>query len=124
MCPTCKVTNQPQSFTILPVEEQISSLFKSIAIYRKLIYYYIYILINYRKDFYSALDYRFKRKKQHPKSIEDVYNGAVYKQFFAGILSDRNNISLKHNTDGIAVFHSSGKDVWPVFLQINELPPL
>ena len=36
MWPTCKVTNQPQSFTILPVEEQISSLFNSIAIYCKL----------------------------------------------------------------------------------------
>ena len=35
----------------------------------------------------------------------------------------RNQITLKHNTDGIAVFRSSGKDVWPILFEINELPP-
>ena len=75
------------------------------------------------KDFYNALEYRFNRQKQHAENIEDIYDGVVYKQFFQGIHSNRNNISLKHNTDGIAVFNSSGKDIWPIFLQINELPP-
>ena len=29
MCPTCNSENKPQSFTILPIDNQISSLFKS-----------------------------------------------------------------------------------------------
>ena len=28
-----------------------------------------------------------------------------------------------HNTDGVAIFHSSQFGVWPLFLLINELPP-
>ena len=57
------------------------------------------------------------------KNIGDIYDGEVYKQLANGILLSSNNISLKHNSDGIAVFRLSGKDVWPIFLQINELPP-
>lgn len=34
-----------------------------------------------------------------------------------------NNITFKLNTDGISVFNSSTKDLWPIILQINELPP-
>ena len=56
-------------------------------------------------------------------TLNTFYDGEVYKQLANGILLNSNNISLKHNTDGIAVFRSSGKDVWPIFLQINELPP-
>lgn len=32
-------------------------------------------------------------------------------------------ISLKLNTDGVAIFQSSQFGVWPLFLLVNELPP-
>lgn len=33
------------------------------------------------------------------------------------------NLSFMINTDGVALFRSSNKDIWPIFLTINELPP-
>ena len=74
---------------------------------------------------HSALQYRFKRTKRCINAIEVVYDGMQYKRLFIsnGILTDSANISLKHNTDGVYVFNSSNKDVWPVYFEINELPP-
>ena len=79
----------------------------------------------YREMFYDALQYCFRRRKNADSNIEDIYDGSQYKKLFqpGGILSNPNNISFKLNTDGVSVFSSSGKDIWPIFLQINELPP-
>lgn len=38
-------------------------------------------------------------------------------------LSEKYNLSVKLNTDGVAIFRSSQFGVWPLFLLINELPP-
>ena len=40
-----------------------------------------------------------------------------------GFLSEPYNISVKLNTDGVAIFRSSQFGVWPLFLPVNELPP-
>ena len=40
-----------------------------------------------------------------------------------GVLSDQNNLSLKVNTDGVPIFKSSGYSMWPIYFEINELPP-
>ena len=61
--------------------------------------------------------------KQSSSTIEDIYDGSIYQALVSnGVLADKHTISFKHNTDVIAVFTSSGKYVWPIFLQINELP--
>ena len=53
----------------------------------------------------------------------DIYSGALYQHHFGtGFLSNRNNISLIFNTDGIPVFKSSNFSFWPLYLLINELP--
>lgn len=71
-------------------------------------------------DITKALTYPWSRNKINPTNIEDIYDGEIYKQ--ANILNQA-TITLKHNMDGISVFHSSTKDVWPIFFQLNELPP-
>ena len=54
-----------------------------------------------------------------------MYDGAVYQRKFGPgrFLSEPYNLSLKLNTDGVAIFHSSQFGVWPLFLLVNELPP-
>ena len=52
--------------------------------------------------------------KRADENIEDVYDGAVYQRKY--------NLSLKLNTDGVAIFHSLQFGVWPLFLLVNELP--
>ena len=41
-----------------------------------------------------------------------------------GFLYDPSNLSFLANTDGVAIVRSTGASVWPVYLTINELPPL
>lgn len=76
------------------------------------------------KGFFEALQYRFKHAAEGSTDIRDIYDGEQYNKLFTqGILANPNNISFRHNTDGVVVFNSSMKDVWPIYLQINELPP-
>ena len=58
--------------------------------------------------------------------MEDVYDGSLHQSKCGpgGFLSKEYNLSLKLNTDGVAVFHSSQYGVWPLFFLVNELPPL
>jgi len=76
-------------------------------------------------EFVRGLKYRFQRKKRAGKNIEDVYDGSLYQSTCApgGFLSEPYNLSVKVNTDGVAIFHSSQFGVWPLFLLVNELPP-
>ena len=76
-------------------------------------------------EFVSGLRYRFQRMKRNDSNIEDVYDGGLYQREFkpGGFLSEPYNISVKLDTDGVAIFHSSQFGVWPLFLLVNELPP-
>lgn len=63
--------------------------------------------------------------KRDDSNIEDVCDGALYQKEFkpGGFLSEPYNISVKLNTDGVAIFRSLQFGVWPLFLPVNELPP-
>ena len=37
-------------------------------------------------------------------------------------LSKPENVSLRLNTDGVAIFRSSNVSIWPVWIIVNELP--
>ena len=76
-------------------------------------------------EFVNSLQYRFQRVKRADKNIEDVYDGSLYRSKCSpgGFLSEKYNLSVKLNTDGVAIFRSSQFGVWPLFLLINELPP-
>ena len=53
--------------------------------------------------------------------ISDVYDGVEYKRNIH--LGEVGNISFIVNTDGVAIFRSFKKSLWPVWLVVNELPP-
>lgn len=76
------------------------------------------------EGFYEDLLYRFMRPMT-ADCISDVYDGFQYQKLFhnGGVLSDQNNLSLKVNTDGVPIFKSSGYSMWPIYFEINELPP-
>ena len=67
--------------------------------------------------FYADTQYRFKCRKKHPDSIEDIYDGEVYKALSqsGGFLENARNLSLLWNTDGIPCFKSSNMSLWPLF---------
>lgn len=75
---------------------------------------------------FENLKYRFQQRNSADDSIKDVYDSKLYKMFSgpSGFLASTSNISLLGNTDGVALIRSSSYGVWPVFLVINELPPL
>ena len=54
--------------------------------------------------------------------IRDIYDGVSYREHFSSFLSKPTNVSLLLNTDGVAIFNSSKVSIWPVWIQINELP--
>ena len=76
-------------------------------------------------EFVQGLGYRFQRVKRDDENIEDGYDGAIYQSKCGpgGFLSEPYNLSVKLNTDGVAIFHSSQFGVWPLFLLVNELSP-
>ena len=69
------------------------------------------------------LDNFSKRMSSSPATnvISDVYDGVEYKK--NARLKEVGNISFIVNTDGVAIFHSSKRSLWPVWLVVNELPP-
>lgn len=104
-CPVCeKHSNSDKYFVQIPLEEELQKVIKR----------------NWKN-----LQHRFNRKESNTGHISDVYDGALYKQHFSdgGFLTERNNISLLGNTDGVSIFKSSAFSVWPVYVVINELPP-
>jgi len=57
-------------------------------------------------------------------TITDIIDGKFYNQLCepGQFLSNKSNISLIFNTDGAPLYSSSSVSLWPVFLEINELP--
>ena len=84
------------------------------------------ILFPLDPEFVHGLRFRFERVKRADKNIEDVYEGSLHRSKCGpgGFLSKEYNLSLKLNTDGVAIFHSSQFGVWPLFSLVNKLPPL
>ena len=54
----------------------------------------------------------------------DISHGNMYRRFGNGKLLNSNALSLLMFTDGVPVFNSSSVSLWPIFLAINELPPI
>lgn len=73
-----------------------------------------------RKDLFNLVTtYRFHRKESF---AGDIYDGKIYqkhKEFF----SNPHNFSLMWYSDGVPVYKSTKKSLWPIYFVINELPP-
>lgn len=76
-------------------------------------------------NIFESLKYRFTRMKKDQDAIEDIYDGAKYKKLCepGKFLSNPNNFSFSFNTDGCKLTNSSKLSAWPIYVQINELPP-
>ena len=71
--------------------------------------------------FVKGLKYRFERTHLEG-SYEDIYDGDIYIRH-ASFLTHKFNLSFSLNFDGAPKFKSSGVQLWPIQLIINELPP-
>ena len=83
---------------------------------------FMYFLLHLQDpNIWNCLQLRFK----HDGRLIDIYGGAEYKKLMepGQFLSHAENVSFCLNTDGIQVFKSSNTEIWPIWLQINELPP-
>lgn len=70
---------------------------------------------------WNSLQSRFKNDAK----LSDIFGGTEYRKLMEPeqFLSKPENITFCLNTDGVAVFKSSTTQIWPIWLQINELPP-
>ncbi|KAF7996964.1 hypothetical protein HCN44_005241 [Aphidius gifuensis] len=71
----------------------------------------------------NLLSYRFKRPETN--TIRDIYDGEKYKQLCkaGNFLYNRFNYSITFSTDGVSMGDTTNKSAWPIWAQINELPP-
>ena len=72
--------------------------------------------------FVKLLQLRSKRI-MHSDGLSDIFDGQVYKDF-SDFFADEFAISVTLNYDGAPIFKSSGMQIWPVQLFINELSTL
>ena len=71
----------------------------------------------------ELLQYRFNRKKRHPDSLQDIFDGAEFKRLIReGKLSLR-DFTYVFNTDGVKVMKGAKLSAWPLYIRLNELPP-
>lgn len=58
--------------------------------------------------------------------MTDILNERLYRTFSYQVerLFETENLSLIFNTDGVPLYRSSGVSIWPVYLVLNELPPI
>ena len=53
--------------------------------------------------------------------IRDMFDGQDYREN-TEFLKGKANVTFTVNTDGVAIYKSSKVEIWPTWLQINEMP--
>ena len=81
----------------------------------------------------DLLSYRTWRSKKCIHNTEDIFDGALYKKHFdskgyfrgtpTAARDKEIHLSLMVNTDGVSIFRSSNFGLWPLYFNVNELPP-
>lgn len=101
-CPNCKKSNKINSTTDNNyfVTYQLESLLKEV------------ILENIE-------DFIVTREKTND-NITDISDGKLYNE--TQVINKVHKVTLTLNTDGVQVFKSKNKSLWPIQLIVNELP--
>lgn len=60
------------------------------------------------------------RKESDTES--DIINGTLYRKLKSKNIIRKNDISIQWNTDGVQLFNSSSRSMWPILVTVNELP--
>ncbi len=56
--------------------------------------------------------------------MKDVKDGVEYQNIVkSGFLKEPYNLVLSFNTDGVSPYKSSKLQIWPIYLQVLNLPP-
>lgn len=76
--------------------------------------------INLHSRFYNYV----VKKRKYDGSIKDIYDGKLYREFVSNLQkNDRSSyVTAILNTDGAPTFECSKYFIWPIYIQINEIP--
>lgn len=79
-------------------------------------------LIQSHENYYN---YIVSDRLNETREIQDIYDGHCYKTFVNSLPEHEKNryVTAIFNTDGAPRFESSQDSIWPIQIQINELPP-
>ena len=66
------------------------------------------------------------RSSKTVTSLRDVIDGSMYKDLCreGRILHKNSNLTCTFNTDRVALYKSSRIEIWPIYVAINEIPPI
>jgi len=73
-----------------------------------------------KRNVSRLIEHKHNRQKAAPDNYDDIFDGSMYKELFAG---GHDDLSLTMNCDGVPVFSSSSSSIWPIQCFLNELPP-
>jgi len=68
----------------------------------------------------NSENYLHFRKESETES--DIINGTFYRKLRSKNIIGINDITIQWNTDGVKLFNSSSRSIWPILVTINELP--
>ncbi|XP_031789054.1 uncharacterized protein LOC116418010 [Nasonia vitripennis] len=76
--------------------------------------------INLHSRFYNYV----VNERKYDGSIKDIYDGKLYREFVSNLQqNDRSSyVTAILNTDGAPTFECSKYSIWPIYIQINEIP--
>lgn len=78
-------------------------------------------LVESNSDYYC---YIMKDRIHEENKFKEIFDGKMYQTFLNSLNeSDRHRyLTVTYNTDGAPLYESSKYSIWPIYLQINELP--
>lgn len=98
-----KNPNDPSFFVLINPTDQISNLIKT-----------------YEDHYHYVTNERVHEKGY----LSDIYDGKMYRKLIKSLSEEHKNcyVTASFNTDGAPKFKSSKCSIWPLYLQINEIP--
>lgn len=78
-------------------------------------------LITSNSDYFNHI---MTERTSQQNVFKDIYDGRMYQQLIKKLNLSGNEkyITVNVNTDGVPLFESSSYSIWPIYLQVNEIP--